>query len=70
MIQTCQCLTGLDNRLPGFKPRRQSSYEAPRAVGFDTAVNMIADALNRLTFTAASYDRVMVIEVMGRGPGH
>ncbi len=41
-----------------------------RAVGFDTAVNTITDALNRLTFTAASHDRVMVVEVMGRGAGH
>lgn len=41
-----------------------------RAVGFDTAVNTIADALNRLTFTAASHDRVMIVEVMGRNAGH
>lgn len=41
-----------------------------RAVGFDTAVNTIVDALNRLTFTAASHDRIMVIEVMGREAGH
>lgn len=41
-----------------------------RAIGFDTAVNTITDALNRLTFTAASHDRVMVIEVMGREAGH
>jgi len=41
-----------------------------RAIGFDTAVNTITDALNRLTFTAASHDRVMVVEVMGRTSGH
>lgn len=41
-----------------------------RAVGFDTAVNTITDALNRLTFTAASHDRIMVVEVMGREAGH
>lgn len=41
-----------------------------RSIGFDTAVNTITDALNRLTFTAASHDRVMVIEVMGREAGH
>lgn len=41
-----------------------------RAIGFDTAVNTITDALNRLTFTASSHDRVMVIEVMGREAGH
>jgi 6-phosphofructokinase len=41
-----------------------------RAIGFDTAVNTITDALNRLTFTASSHDRVMVVEVMGREAGH
>lgn len=41
-----------------------------RSVGFDTAVNTVTEALNRLTFTAASHDRVMVVEVMGRDAGH
>ncbi|MBD2518560.1 ATP-dependent 6-phosphofructokinase [Nostoc sp. FACHB-973] len=41
-----------------------------KVVGFDTAVNTIVDALNRLTFTAASHDRVMIVEVMGRTAGH
>lgn len=41
-----------------------------RAIGFDTAVNTIVDAINRLIFTAASHDRVMIIEVMGRNAGH
>jgi ATP-dependent phosphofructokinase / diphosphate-dependent phosphofructokinase len=41
-----------------------------RSVGFDTALNTVTDALNRLTFTAASHDRVMVVEVMGREAGH
>lgn len=41
-----------------------------RSVGFDTAINTITDALNRLTFTAASHDRVMIVEVMGRACGH
>jgi ATP-dependent phosphofructokinase / diphosphate-dependent phosphofructokinase len=41
-----------------------------RVVGFDTAVNTITEALNRLTFTASSHDRVMIVEVMGREAGH
>lgn len=41
-----------------------------RVVGFDTAVNTVVDALDRLTFTAASHDRVMIVEVMGRSAGH
>jgi ATP-dependent phosphofructokinase / diphosphate-dependent phosphofructokinase len=41
-----------------------------RSIGFDTAVNTITESLNRLTFTAASHDRVMIVEVMGREAGH
>ncbi|MFL0705374.1 ATP-dependent 6-phosphofructokinase [Cylindrospermopsis raciborskii] len=41
-----------------------------RSIGFDTAVNTIVDAINCLTFTAASHDRVMIVEVMGRTAGH
>jgi 6-phosphofructokinase 1 len=41
-----------------------------RSIGFDTAVNTVVDAINRLTFTAASHDRVMIVEVMGRTAGH
>ncbi len=41
-----------------------------RSIGFDTAVNTVTDALNRLACTAASHDRVMVVEVMGRTAGH
>ena len=41
-----------------------------RSVGFDTAVNIVTDALYDLTFTAASHERVMVVEVMGRDAGH
>ncbi|MTJ12256.1 ATP-dependent 6-phosphofructokinase [Anabaena sp. UHCC 0187] len=41
-----------------------------RSIGFDTAVNTIVDAINRLIFTAASHDRVMILEVMGRSTGH
>mgnify|MGYP002628941888 FL=1 len=41
-----------------------------RSIGFDTALNTIVDAINSLIFTAASHDRVMIIEVMGRSTGH
>ncbi len=37
--------------------------------GFDSAVACAADALDRLHTTAASHDRVMVLEVMGRHAG-
>lgn len=37
--------------------------------GFDSAVNCATDALDRLSTTAASHERVMVLEVMGRHAG-
>ncbi|MEZ6111391.1 MAG: ATP-dependent 6-phosphofructokinase [Pirellulaceae bacterium] len=37
--------------------------------GFDSAVECATDALDRLHTTAASHDRVMVLEVMGRHAG-
>jgi 6-phosphofructokinase 1 len=41
-----------------------------RSIGFDTAVNIATEALDRLHFTAASHNRVMILEVMGRDAGH
>jgi ATP-dependent phosphofructokinase / diphosphate-dependent phosphofructokinase len=40
------------------------------SVGFDTAVNRVTQALYDLTFTAASHDRVMIVQVMGRDSGY
>lgn len=40
------------------------------SVGFETAVSVATEALDRLQPTAASHDRVMVLEVMGRDAGH
>ena len=37
--------------------------------GFDTAVSIATDAIDRLHSTAKSHDRVMVVEVMGRHAG-
>ncbi len=41
-----------------------------RAIGFSTAVVVATEALDRLHVTAASHNRVMVLEVMGRDAGH
>ncbi len=38
--------------------------------GFDTAVDIATEAVDRLHTTAESHDRVMVVEVMGRHVGH
>lgn len=40
------------------------------AIGFHTAVAVATEALDRLQPTAASHDRVMILEVMGRDAGH
>jgi len=49
----------IDNDIPGTE----------RTFGFDTAVGVAADALDRLHTTAESHHRVMVLEVMGRYAG-
>lgn len=41
-----------------------------RTFGFDTAVSIASDAIDRLHTTAESHDRVIVCEVMGRHVGH
>jgi 6-phosphofructokinase 1 len=38
--------------------------------GFETAVEIATEAIDRLHTTAESHDRVMVVEVMGRHVGH
>ncbi|RLF44109.1 MAG: 6-phosphofructokinase, partial [Thermoplasmata archaeon] len=38
-------------------------------IGFDTAISIVTDAIDRLHTTAESHHRVMVLEVMGRHAG-
>jgi 6-phosphofructokinase 1 len=38
-------------------------------LGYDTAVQIVTDALDRLTTTAESHNRIIVVEVMGRTAG-
>jgi len=49
----------IDNDVPG------TDY----TIGFDTAVTLVADALDRLHTTAFSHHRSIVVEVMGRHAG-
>jgi ATP-dependent phosphofructokinase / diphosphate-dependent phosphofructokinase len=49
----------IDNDLPG----------TDRTFGFDTALEVATDAIDRLHTTAASHNRIMVVEVMGRHVG-
>jgi len=39
-------------------------------IGFDTAINTAAEAIDRIRDTADSHGRVFIIEVMGRHAGH
>ncbi len=39
-------------------------------IGFNTAMNVAVDAIDRLRDTAASHDRLFLVEVMGRHSGH
>ena len=38
-------------------------------VGFQTAVEIVVEAIERLHTTAESHERIMVVEVMGRYAG-
>jgi 6-phosphofructokinase 1 len=49
----------IDNDIPG----------TDNTIGFDTAVNIALDAIDRIRDTAASHDRVFIVEVMGRNSG-
>jgi len=49
----------IDNALPG----------TDATIGFDTAVHVCTEAIDRLHTTAESHNRVMVVEVMGRNTG-
>ena len=40
------------------------------SIGFDTAMAVATEALDRLQPTAASHNRIMILEVMGRDAGH
>ena len=39
------------------------------SIGFDTAVNLVVDGINRIRDTATSLERIFVVEVMGRDSG-
>ena len=43
--------------------------ETEFCIGFDTAVTVVADALDRLRTTASAHHRVVVVEAMGRDTG-
>jgi 6-phosphofructokinase 1 len=44
-------------------------YGSDNSIGFDTAVNTALNAIDRIRDTAASHDRLFIVEVMGRDSG-
>ena len=50
----------IDNDIPGTE----------WTIGFDTAVNNVIDAINKIRDTATSHERTFIVEVMGRRSGH
>lgn len=44
-------------------------YGIDAAIGFDTAVNIVMEAMDRLRDTASAHERIFVVEVMGRDSG-
>lgn len=44
-------------------------HGSDHTIGFDTAVNTALEAIDRIRDTAASHDRLFIIEVMGRDSG-
>ncbi|MGZ3775540.1 MAG: 6-phosphofructokinase [Pseudobdellovibrionaceae bacterium] len=44
-------------------------FGSDKTIGFDTAVNTALEAIDKIRDTAASHDRLFIIEVMGRNSG-
>ncbi len=49
----------IDNDIPG----------TDQTIGFDTAVNTVVEAINKIRDTATSHERTFIVEVMGRHHG-
>lgn len=45
-------------------------YGTDVSIGFNTALNIALESVDRLRDTAASHDRLFLVEVMGRNSGH
>ena len=58
-VKIVACPKTIDNDLSG----------TDQTFGFDTAVNVVSEAIDRLHSTAEAHQRVMVVEIMGRNAG-
>src|SRR6476646_10052825 len=67
---TLASLAGLDALVAGVRKTVDNDLSATDyTCGFDTALSIATEAIDRLHSTAESHDRVMVCEVMGRHAG-
>ncbi len=58
-VKLVGCPKTIDNDLSG----------TDQTFGFDTAVNVVSEAIDRLHTTAEAHQRVMIVEIMGRNDG-
>src|SRR5213593_1105547 len=69
-LGVAQWLHGRGVRIVGVpKTVDNDLAETDFCIGFDTAVTVVADALDRLRTTASAHHRVVVVEAMGRDTG-
>jgi 6-phosphofructokinase 1 len=45
-------------------------YGTSHTLGYDTALNTVVDAIDKIRDTASSHNRLFLVEVMGRDAGH
>mgnify|MGYP003309444982 CR=1 FL=1 len=45
-------------------------FGTSHAIGYDTALNTVVDAIDKIRDTAISHNRLFFVEVMGRDAGH
>ncbi len=70
-IKGAQALTRLDYPCIGIPATIDNDIvETDFSIGFDTALNTIIEAIDKIRDTATSHERTYVIEVMGRNSGN
>jgi len=69
-LQGAEALTGLGLPTIGIPATIDNDISTTDySIGFDTAVNTVIDAINKIRDTATSHERIFVLEVMGRHSG-
>ncbi|MHA1958961.1 MAG: ATP-dependent 6-phosphofructokinase [Candidatus Thorarchaeota archaeon] len=68
LTKLCKLWDGMIIGLPGTIDN--DMYGTDYTIGFDTAVNNAINAIDKIRDTAQAFDRIFLIEVMGRDSGH